>query len=303
MKKILIAAMACFAMAAAYSKEVITVVYAFGAGDTMSNYTRALIHQANAIQDRYTFVFEAKPGAGGYIASKYVASTPNTILATSSAFFVRPNFYPNESHNLNDFRALMIQTTAPMSAASIKYQSWKDIPLDANISIGVSGLGVVSHLSSIQIKTKYPNAMIVPFKSTSDAFAALLSGNLDITIGFMGEQERWTSDNTKKVSILGITGAHSVNSRPTYISAGFPAVFAKMNNTNHLVVPKTMPDTQVVEFRKILQDAAQASVVTDTYKVNFGAPVVMDNTKLDAWYLDQVEHWAKMSDAAKSQEK
>jgi tripartite-type tricarboxylate transporter receptor subunit TctC len=303
MKKLFSTLLLALCVSSAWAKETITVVYAFSISDTMANYSRTLIEEANRSQDKYQFILEAKPGAGGSIASRHVAATPNTILATSGAFFVRPNFFPNESHRLEDFRELLVQTSAPMSASSIKYKSWKDIPSDAPINIGVSGLGVVSHLSAVQIMTKYPNAQIVPFKSTTDALLSLLSGNLDIAIGFMGEQEKWADQKTpdgKAVTILGITGPRSVNGRPTYVSGGLPAVFSKMNNPNHLVVPKSMPEAQFKELREILFKASKAKSVTQSYEVDFGSPQDIATDKLDAWYADQAEHWAKMSAAAKA---
>jgi len=306
MKKIISMLLLLACMSSAWAKETITVVYAFTVSDTMANYSRTLIEEANKAQDKYVFVLEAKPGAGGSIASRHVANTPNTILATSGAFFVRPNFFPNESHKLEDFRELLVQSSAPMSASSVKYKSWKEIPADAPINIGVSGLGVVSHLSAVQIKTKFPNATIVPFKSTTDALLSMLGGNLDIAIGFMGEQEKWSDQKTpdgKSVTILGITGPKSVNGRPTYVSAGFPQVFTKMNNPNHLVVPKTMPEAQFKELREILYKASKAKTVTQSYEVDFGSAADVSTAKLDAWYAEQAEHWAKVSEVAKAQMK
>jgi len=303
MKKLISALILAACATGAWAKETITVVYAFSIADTMANYSRQLIDEANKIQDKYTFILDAKPGAGGSVASKHVQNNPNTILATSGAFFVRPNFFPNESHRLEDFRELLVQTSAPMSASSVKYQSWKDIPANAPINIGVSGLGVVSHLSAVQIMTKYPNANIVPFKSTTDALSSMLGGHIDIAIGFMGEQEKWAGQKTpdgKTVTILGITGPRSVNNRQTYVSAGFPQVFTRMNNPNHLVVPKTMPEAQFKELREILYKASKAKNVMQSYEVDFGSAADVSTDKLDAWYAEQVEHWAKVSAAAKA---
>jgi tripartite-type tricarboxylate transporter receptor subunit TctC len=299
MNRILAVILSLFA-SSAFAGEVINVVYAFGVGDTMANYSRQLIEVANKAQNKYTFIFEAKPGAGGSIASRYVVARPNAILATSGAFFVRPNFFPEASHKVSDFRELLVQTSAPMSASSIKYKSWKEIPADAKINIGVSGLGVVSHLSAVQIMTKFPNATIVPFKSTSDALLTLLSGNLDLAIGFMGEQEQWaTGEAAFRVNILGITGPKSINGRATYVSAGFPEVFTQMNNPNHLLAPRAMPEIKFQELRNILYSASRAESVMNTYKIDFGLPLDVPTDKLDAWYTAQEKHWDSVSKIAK----
>jgi tripartite-type tricarboxylate transporter receptor subunit TctC len=73
-----------------------------------------------------------------------------------------------------------------------------------------------------------------------------------------------------------------------------------MNNPNHLVVPKSMPEAQFKELREILFKASKAKSVTQSYEVDFGSPQDIATDKLDAWYADQAEHWAKMSAAAKA---
>ena len=104
------------------AKETVTIVFAFGPADSVANYGRSLADEANQIQNKYTFVFDTKPGAGNSIAANYVKNTPNTILATSSAFFIRPIFYPNESYDISEFRELMPQCEAPMVIATQKYK-------------------------------------------------------------------------------------------------------------------------------------------------------------------------------------
>ena len=90
------------------AKDTVTIVYAWSPSDSIANMDRTLADEANKLQNKYTFIFDAKPGAGGSIAANYVAATPNTILATSSAFFVRPNVYPTESHDITAFKEVLI---------------------------------------------------------------------------------------------------------------------------------------------------------------------------------------------------
>lgn len=39
-----------------YAKDVVTIYWGWGAGDSLANITRALVDQANLIQDKYTSV-------------------------------------------------------------------------------------------------------------------------------------------------------------------------------------------------------------------------------------------------------
>ena len=92
MKKFILATLAAVGCLTAHSAETVTIVWGWSLGDPMAQYSRSLVDEANKAQNKYTFVLDAKPGAGGAIAAKHVERTPNSILATSTAFFVRPNF-------------------------------------------------------------------------------------------------------------------------------------------------------------------------------------------------------------------
>jgi tripartite-type tricarboxylate transporter receptor subunit TctC len=299
MKKLLALLISALAFTA-QAKETITIFYAWGPGDSVANYDRTLIAEANRIQDKYNFVFDTKPGAGGAIASNHVLNTPNSILSHSTAFFVRPNFYPNESYNIPDFKELMTQCMAPMGITSSKYKSWKEVPTDQPITIGISGLGVTTHLAAIQIQKKYPNLNIIPFKATSESLVSMVSGQTDLHVGFLSEAEQWQKDNKGRVvNVLGITGTKSINGYPTLVSEGFPAVFGQMNVGFHLLVPAKQDNAKTRELYTILSKAAKAKSVTDSYAIDYCAPLDTPQKDLSKFFDFHTEHWKKLSSGVK----
>ena len=182
---------------AATAKETITIVYSWTAADGPANYSRSIIEEANRLQNKYTFIFDTKPGAGGSLAANHVRNTPNTILATASAFFVRPNFFPNESYDLTAYKEIYLQCTAPVAVTAIKYKTWAEVPQDRPITIGVSGLGTTTHLFATQIQARYPNLTVIPFKSTSESLLSVASGNTDLHVAFLGEVVNWSVGKSK----------------------------------------------------------------------------------------------------------
>ena len=82
MKKTLTAVVLAATAFASVAKENITIYYSWGAADTAANFHRVLADEANKIQDKYNFVFDVKPGAGGSIAANHVLNQSNTVLAT-----------------------------------------------------------------------------------------------------------------------------------------------------------------------------------------------------------------------------
>jgi tripartite-type tricarboxylate transporter receptor subunit TctC len=294
MRSLLTSILLCLS-AVAQAKETITIIYAYNIADSVANYHRALTIEANAIQDKYLFIFDARPGAGGAIASNYVLNTPNTILAHSTAFFIRPNVYPKESYDLSVFRELFNHCTASMAITSVKYNSWKEVPARP-VTVGVSGLGVTTHLAALQLQKKFPNMNIIPFKSTTDSMFSMVGGNTDFHIGFISEAEQWTKKDKGAVNILGITGAKAVSGYPTLVSEGFPQVFAQMDVGHHLVVPVgRFPEEKARELYDIFSKAAKSKPVRDAYAVDFCTPAETSYGDLQKWYGFHTEYWKKLS--------
>jgi len=302
MKQLLTAFLFLIFTTATQAKETVTIFYAWGPGDSVANYHRTLANEANQLQDKYTFLFDTKPGAGGAIATNHVLNTANSILAHSTAFFVRPVVYPNESYDLANFKEAYVHCQAPMAVTSSKYTNWKEVSSDAKTTVGISGLGVTTHLAAIQLQQKYPNMAIIPFKSTNDSMLSMVSGQTDFHIGFISEAEQWTSnkDNTgKRVNVLGITGSKIINGYATLVSQGFPQVFAQMNVGHHLVLPVRADDSRAKEFHDIFARAARTTSVRNAYAVDYCEPQTVSYDDLPKFYKFHTEYWKKLSSGIK----
>lgn len=290
-------AILAFALSA-QSAETVTIVYGFSAADVSANFSRTLADEANRIQNKYTFVFDVKPGAGAAIAARYVGETPNTILAASSSFWVRPNFFPKESYDISQYRALMPNCNAPLEVVSKKYKTWKDVPVDQPLTIAVSGLGVTTHLVATQIAKQYPNLTVVPFKSTNDAMLSTLSGITDFSVNFMGEADQYINVTNVKNQLypLGITGDQADSNIPTLASQGFPKILTQMTAPSHLVVSNKVPEYKVVEWRKILMQASRSPTVLNAYSVDHCRPLnQMPVDKIQPWFDKNTNAWKEIS--------
>lgn len=293
MKRLLLSILTCFSLGA-QAGENITLIYSWSPSDSIANTQRNLAMEANKLQSKYTFLFDARPGAGGTVAARYVANTPNTVLVTSSAFFIRATVFPNESYNLSDYTTLMAQCTAPMVITSSKYKTWREVPRDRPLNIGTSGLGVTTHMAALQVVNRYPNIQVVPFKSTSEALVNMVGGQTDFHVGFLSEPEAWAKENNKTVNVLGITGNHKVNGHATLASQGFDAVTERMGVPFQLIIPNSISETRARELRGILQQAAKARSVRDSMAIDYCHPTE-DTKNLDQWYNDQRDLWKKLA--------
>jgi tripartite-type tricarboxylate transporter receptor subunit TctC len=292
MKKFLIASAVALAAFSVHAQQQISIIWPFGMGDTQAQYSRSLVEELNKAQTRYTFILENKPGAGATIGARHVAATPNTILSASTAFFVRPNFYPNESHQVTDFRALMTQCAAPMVIVSQKYKSWRDIDRNQRITIGISGLGATSHLMAMEIKKLYPNAEPVPYKGTREASVDVVAGNLDLSVAFIGEVEGFLDDG--RLVALGVTGHRPVRNIATLESQGFAGV-GEVVNMHSLIVPKTMPDAQFRELQALVNAVVSAPSVQRAYAVDYCAASRLGQVQTRDWFEGQIQLWKRLS--------
>jgi tripartite-type tricarboxylate transporter receptor subunit TctC len=220
---------------------------------------------------------------------------------TSSAFFIRPNFYPNESYDIADFKEMLPECLGPMAVSSAKYKSWKEVPKDKPLTIGVSGLGVTTHLVATQIAVNYPNIKVVPYKSTTDALLSMVGGNIDFSIGFLSEPEEWSKDGSKvKVNVLGITGSKSIHKHPTLVSEGFPKILADLNAPHHLIVSSKVPEEKFKEWRAILVKASKAKSVQDAYAVDSCEPINnMSDSAIQPWFNMQNTRWKDLTTGVK----
>lgn len=281
-----------------HAKEVVTVYWGWGAADSLANISRTLVHEANQIQDKYTFVFDVKPGAGGAIAAEYIRRTPNTILATSSAFFIRPNVYPTtNNYKINEFKTLLPQCYSPISITSSKYKAWSEVPVNQNLFISNAGMGSTTHLVGMQINSRFSNLTPVSFKSVAEAFHAMVAGHVDFDVGFLGSVDQWKKENTvKKLNVIGISGSDRSFNYPLLIDQGFPATLGSIYLPQHLVVSNDTPSHKFQEWQDILAKAAKSPRVRESYKDNYcNALDDMPTKDIPQWFNSQTVLWKRLS--------
>lgn len=293
MKKLLSALLIFFSLASvSMAKENVTIIYAFGVGDNQTNYYRALIREANSMQDKYNFLFDVRGGAGSTVAAKYILTNPNTILATSAAHFIRPNFFPTESHRVEDYKELLPVCNIPIAVSSVKFKNWNSVPKDQPLSIGVAGMGSATHLFAMELKKRYPNLEPIPFKGVSEGMTNMIGGQLDFNTSFLGDTTQWS-----QVTVLGTTGSHRNNNNPTLVEKGFSKDLGEFDNPQHLVVPNNLDSSKFDEWRDVLYRASKLPSVRSTYAMDFCKPLEVND--VSTWYSKQNAHWTKISSGVK----
>jgi tripartite-type tricarboxylate transporter receptor subunit TctC len=298
MKKIFVAMVLAILSTATLARENITLAYSWSAADNAANFYRKLADEANKIQNQYTFVFEAKPGAGGTVAANYTNNNPsNTLWLSSSAAFIRPNLFPAESHDMANFRSIMPMCSIPFVIVSSKYKTWKEVPRDAKVSIGTSGPGATTDLVSRQVAKNYPNMIIVPFKSTSDATINVLGGSVDFAVSFHSDTEQYTGPNSpKRLYWLGQTGREGIKGTELLHNQGFVKELMDMSPPHQIFASRKLSEDRFRQLRAILVEASRAASVRNaTLAENCTPRNQLPDAQLDDWHNAQIVQWRRLT--------
>lgn len=298
MKKFLSVVLATSMSMAVYAKETVSVVWPFSVASVSADFSRASIEEANKSQDKYHFVLENKLGAGSSVATNYVLNNQPSILATSSAFFVRPNLYPNDAHDISKFNTLMVQCDAPLMLVSKKFKTLNDLKGKEKITVAVTGLGSATHLFAEELKKHYSGIVVIPYSNgTKGGLNDVIGDNIDITIGFYGEMKPYVE--SKQLNLLGASGKKSYFGVPTFIDQGVAGP-EKVVVTQSLFVPKTVKPEVANEWRTIFQNTVKSARVQNSYGMDDCVdPGVTTVNQLSKWFDDQEKYYKSVTKTVK----
>lgn len=284
-KKLLSVAVLLTAMTA-NAQEKITVQWAFSPSSTSANSVRVICDELNKVQNKYTFLFSSKPGAGGTIAANAVTASPeNTLVAMSSSFIVRPYFERTEpTHNLDNFTPVMVQGNgSPLIITSSKHTSMAEVYADPKLTIGVSGVGSISHLVANGIINVNKTAAIVNFKSSPEAGAAAAGGHVDVAVTFDSDTAAFVEAN--KLTVLGRTG-------PTTQLRQIPDA-AKLAANYAIYASTSMDPERFKELHQLLVSINANPAVVNSYKRDHLHPVMLNIDQSRVWYTNERAFWKK----------
>jgi tripartite-type tricarboxylate transporter receptor subunit TctC len=183
------------AQAQPYPNRVIRIVHGFapgGAADTLSR----IMADGLSRQMGQTIIVEAKPGAGGNIASEAVAkSTADGYTlglitgghAISGALYKSLGYQPVDSFEMIStivYYALVIAVRSDYQAKTLGELIALAKAKPGALSFGSVGFGSTHHLAGELLKNAAGIDMVhVPYRGDSQAISALLAGDVPMIVG------------------------------------------------------------------------------------------------------------------------
>jgi len=288
-----------------YPTKPITLVVPFVAGGPTDVVARTLAASMTKVLGQ-SVVVENKLGAGGTIASAYVAKAqPDgyTFLIHHNGMATAPALYRKPSSNpLTDFEYVGQAVDVPMTLIARK-----DMPANnmaelitylkanaAKINLANAGLGAVSHLCGMLLQQALGvDLTTVPFAGTAPALNALLGGQVDL----LCDQTTNTVPQIRAgtVKMYGVTTKQRIKALPDQptLSEGGLKDFEVMV-WHGVYAPKGTPPAVIEKFgaalRAGMKDPNFASRMAD-----LGAEITPDAKQtpegLRVWLNSEVNKW------------
>ncbi|MBV9260287.1 MAG: tripartite tricarboxylate transporter substrate binding protein [Pseudolabrys sp.] len=291
-----------------YPNRVIHVVVGFAAGGGNDIFARVVGQKLEQTVGG-TVVVDNKPGAGGRIASEFVAhQTPDgytLLVGASGQMSIAAAIYPNLGyHPTKSFIPLNMIASFPLVmvvpgqhqvknvADLIKYA--KDNPDKANYASSSPAFTIASEL--LKLKTGMPGTAI-PYKGTNESTLSVVSEQSLFTIAdgpptiplVKGGQLR-------AIAVTGSERSSELPDVPSMKEAGYPQVDTKL--WSGFFAPAGTPAPVVEKLRKALAEAIADASVRDklkTFAVNPGGPT---GAEFGKWIDDEIKSYDAVVKAA-----
>ncbi len=300
------------ALAQAWPTKPVTLVIPFAAGGPTDVVGRTIaISMGKSLGQ--TIIVENKLGAGGTIASNYVAkAAPDgyTILLHHNGMSTAPALYRKLPFNpLTDFEYIGQVVDVPMTLLARKDLPPKNLAelttyVKQNartLNLANAGLGAVSHLCGMLFqKALGVELTTVPFQGTAPAMNALLGGQVDI----LCDQTTQTMTHIKggTVKLYGVTTLERLKAlpdTPTLDEGGLKGFEVKV--WHGVYAPKGTPQPALDKLNVALRAALKDPAVV-TRMAELGSDVVPESKQtpegLRTWLKAEIDKWGPVIKAA-----
>jgi tripartite-type tricarboxylate transporter receptor subunit TctC len=253
-----------------YPTRPVELLIAYGAG-TIGDVSMRILAQKLSSELGKNFVVENRPGAAGVIAAKAAAAAaPDgyTLLLTGNGYAIGNALFKSLPYDvLKDFAPISTVATFDFLVAmrkDSKFKSMKDAIAYAKanpgkLNIATLSPGTTQYLAVELLKVAAGvNVTAVPFRSSPDAVAALLRGDVDIDMDSYARLKSLLEAD--KIDVIATTGRKRVTfltGVPTVIESGLPNF--DVSSWNGIAAPAGVPAPIIAKLSKAVDEALQSS--------------------------------------------
>jgi tripartite-type tricarboxylate transporter receptor subunit TctC len=295
------------AVAQNYPARAVTIAVPYAAGGGVDVVTR-LVAQRLAEKLGQSFVVDNRLGAGGLLASTYVAKAPpdgyTLLLATDAQLAAQvtlrkvlpydptKDFVPVALIGSTPF-GLIVNSSLPVRSVTDFIRLAKEQP--GKISFGSSGAGGVPHLLAELFMSMTGIKMThVPYKGTAPALNDVVAGHVPMT--FSGLVPVMSLIEGGKIRVLGVTSKKrvpAVPDVPPIAESGVPGFEASA--WLMIVAPAGTPKPIVDRLHKEIMAIVQLPEMNERYaRVGYFPPDPLPQEKLMGLIRSEIDRWGKV---------
>lgn len=203
-----------FAAAQTYPEKAITMIVAFSPGGASDVLARSIADDLGKALGQ-PIVVENKPGAGGFVAWRYMSEAkPDgyTILLAENALAINTALQPRREFDpTTAFDPIAQVATAPLGlmvhpeVAATNVEEFVALSKENpdSLSYSSSGIGSVSHMTFEALKAATGlEAVHIPYKGGGEAVAAVVGNNAQAMMAGIGTVKKLVEGGQAKVLVL-----------------------------------------------------------------------------------------------------
>ena len=297
------------ALAQDYPTRPIKLLQGFAPGGNADAISRVLADELSKGLGQ-TVTVEARPGAGGNLASAEVAkATPDgyTLVLITTGHVISAAMYKSLSFDsINDFEFLTTVSELPffvvVNASKSPHKTMAELIAAAKakpggVTYGTAGVGTGQHLSSALLNSMIGAKMVhVPYRGDSGAVTGLLSGDIDFVMAplpaIVGNLQAGT------FRALGTTAA-----KPWPVMPEVPTIASVVPNYEVMAwtgvaTTRGVPKPVVEKLNKELRRIIALPNVEKKLREFGGEPASSTPDEVAAKVKSQVARWNKVIDEA-----
>lgn len=281
-------------------------VVGYPAGAAQDFVTRTIAHKLSERLGR-TVIVENRPGAGGTVAARTVASSnadgstvltaDNGILVFNSALFKNLPYDPNA-----DFKSVGLFTQVPfllLANNAAKYASVKDV-VEAmrrdpgKINYATPGIASPHNLAMEMLKDKAKlTATPVHYRGGAPAIQDVIGGQVELIIlDAISATPALKAGQMKALGVFSKERLAAYPNVPSIFEFGYTDI--EVAAWGGLVVPSATPDEVRVALSQALQDVMGDAEVRAKIQELGGEPMVSNAAQMDELRRTEREYWVPL---------
>ncbi|MEI6722086.1 MAG: tripartite tricarboxylate transporter substrate binding protein [Betaproteobacteria bacterium] len=297
-------AVCCHAFAQAYPAKPIHIVQPYQAGGPAEGLAR-MVGNKMAARLGQTVLIETKLGAGGTIATGYVAKAPadgyTVLLAHVGPIALSPATQKDLPYDvLRDFEPvcqlvatpllLVVRNDIPARTVKEFIDYAKANP--GQLTYGSIGVGSTSHLAGAMLDSMTGTKTLhVPFKGSAQTLVEMIGGR--ISYSFIGVSGSIQQARAGQIRALAVTTQKRSSNLPDIPSVAETVPGFELNSWYGLMVPTGTPKAVVAKLQQEAVLAVKAPDVLEWMKVNGLDPQGSTPEEFGALVRSETDKWAK----------